>query len=99
MEANSVQAVSRYRRGLDERVRTLQGRLELTQQFPEYQLASTKIDLTRFKRIFFIEYAHRVLGNVIGVLYSVPLVYFLARGAFKKKMVLRMLGLLGIGAS
>lgn len=71
----------------------------LTKLFPEYQLAETKIEMPRFKRIFIIEYAHRVYGNAIGILFGVPMIYFMAKGYFKRSMILRMLGLLGIGAT
>lgn len=55
------------------------------------------MELPQFKKIYLIEYAHRVLGNFIGLAFGLPMVYFLARGYFKNKMKLRMLGLLGLG--
>lgn len=43
------------------------------QQFPEYQLYNRHMDLEGFKQIFYWEYAHRVLGRVIGLLFFVPM--------------------------
>lgn len=47
-------------------------------QTPEYR--SEKVDLKIFKKIFFVEYFHRTLGNIIGFVFFTPFVYF----SFKK---------------
>jgi cytochrome c oxidase assembly protein subunit 15 len=52
-----------------------------------------------FKRIYFVEYAHRLWGNAIGMMFGLPMIYFWARGYFKRKMKLRMLGLLALGGT
>lgn len=62
-------------------------------------MAHTKIDLQGFKRIFLVEYAHRAWGNVIGLMFGLPMMYFWSKGYFKRLMKWRMVGLLGIGAS
>lgn len=59
------------------------------QQFPEYKLVNSDMTLSEFKFIFFMEYAHRLLGRLIGLFFFVPLIYFWARGQlspFVKKM-------------
>ena len=43
------------------------------QQFPEYQLYNRDMNLDGFKQIFYWEYAHRVLGRVIGLLFFLPM--------------------------
>lgn len=48
--------------------------------YPEYLLRNDLIDLERFKFIFFIEWAHRTLGNVIGCVFTLPLLYFGFKG-------------------
>ena len=48
------------------------------QQFPEYQKVNLGMTLEAFKEIYWMEYAHRMLGRVIGVVFFVPYVYFLA---------------------
>lgn len=55
------------------------------------------MELPQFKRIYNVEYAHRLYGNAIGLIFGLPMIYFWARGYFKRKMKLRMLGLLGFG--
>lgn len=64
---------------------------------PEYQLTNKGMSLESFKRIFIIEYNHRLLGNIIGGVFGLPLVYFFARGYFTSLMKKRMLLLLGFG--
>lgn len=59
------------------------------QQFPEYKLVNSDMTLSEFKFIFFMEYAHRLLGRLIGLFFFVPLVYFWGRrqlSPFVKKM-------------
>lgn len=46
------------------------------QQFPEYQQVNVAMDLEGFKSIFLFEYAHRVLGRLIGVIFLVPFLIF-----------------------
>lgn len=49
-------------------------------QFPEYKLINFDMTLTEFKFIFYMEYAHRLLGRLIGLFFFIPLTYFWARG-------------------
>ena len=49
------------------------------QQFPEFRELNFTMDLAEFKKIFWLEYLHRLWGRLIGVAFFVPLVYFLAR--------------------
>jgi cytochrome c oxidase assembly protein subunit 15 len=49
---------------------------EQYQSSPEYQKINIDMDLAGFKRIFLVEYAHRVLGRTIGIVFLLPLVFF-----------------------
>jgi cytochrome c oxidase assembly protein subunit 15 len=49
---------------------------EKYQQFPEYQKINSGMTLGEFKSIFLFEYAHRVLGRMIGMLFLVPFLFF-----------------------
>src|SRR5437763_8205332 len=51
------------------------------QATPEYRLVNHGMDLAEFKGIFWWEYAHRLLGRLIGVVFLVPLVWFALRRA------------------
>lgn len=42
------------------------------QQTPEYQKINQGMALSEFKFIYYMEYAHRMLGRVIGLLYLLP---------------------------
>lgn len=68
-------------------------------QYPEYELSPEEITLEKFKKIFFIEWAHRTLGNIIGGVFTLPLVYFWGRGYLKLNMKLRLTGLFAFGLS
>ena len=67
------------------------------QQFPEYQQVNFNMDLAGFKTIFLFEYAHRVLGRLIGVIFLLPFLYFwysgkLTRGLTPKLTLMFVLG-------
>ena len=47
-----------------------------------------------FKFIFWMEYAHRMWGRALGVVFLAPCAYFAARGYFTRSLAAR-LGLLG----
>src|SRR5450759_79962 len=49
------------------------------QQTPEYQKVNLGMSLEEFKGIFWWEYAHRLLGRAIGLIYLVPFLYLLLR--------------------
>lgn len=44
------------------------------------------MDVNGFKRIFWPEYLHRMLGRSIGLVYVGPMAYFWARGYFKRRL-------------
>ena len=64
---------------------------------PEYQKINLGITLDQFKRIFWFEYAHRVLGRLIGVAFALPLVFFWVRGFVTRPLLMRLLVLFGLG--
>lgn len=49
-------------------------------KYPEYELANRNMDLMGFKKIFFVEWAHRLWGSSLGFLFGVPLLGFAALG-------------------
>lgn len=46
---------------------------------PEFQILNSRISLEDFKSIYYMEYTHRMLGRVIGLVFVVPAAYFIAR--------------------
>lgn len=58
---------------------------EMYQQSPEYEKVNRHMNVDDFKGIFWLEYLHRVLGRIIGIVFIVPFVVFAARGYIKKQ--------------
>jgi cytochrome c oxidase assembly protein subunit 15 len=56
-----------------------QATFEKYQRTPEYRLVNHDMTLGGFKRIFWWEYFHRLLGRAIGVVFLVPFLWFAAR--------------------
>ena len=48
-------------------------------QFPQFQLINPDMTIAGFRFIFWMEYAHRLFGRIVGIVYLLPLLYFLAR--------------------
>jgi len=66
---------------------------------PEFKLLNHSFQLEDFKRIFYMEWGHRVLGRLIGVVFVGPLVYFAVKKRISKSLAVRLGGLaLLIGA-
>jgi cytochrome c oxidase assembly protein subunit 15 len=53
---------------------------EMYQQTPEFIKKNSHMDVHDFKGIFWLEFLHRLLGRMIGIVFFVPFVIFLARG-------------------
>ncbi len=58
---------------------------EAYQQYPEFQKINRDMNLEQFKSIFYWEFGHRLLGRVIGLVYFIPFVIFLALGRIEKR--------------
>jgi len=56
------------------------------QASPQYKLVNHWMLLSDFKRIFLWEYAHRLLGRLIGVVFLVPWLFFLARRSLDRPL-------------
>ncbi|MDX1405078.1 MAG: COX15/CtaA family protein [Woeseiaceae bacterium] len=57
---------------------------EMYRQSPEFRDVNAHMDVHDFKGIFWLEYLHRLLGRIIGVVFLVPFLYFLWRGYIRK---------------
>lgn len=49
------------------------------QQSPEYKLINRGMSLEDFQGIFWLEYIHRVLGRLIGVVFALPMFWFMLK--------------------
>ena len=68
------------------------------QQYPEYQKVNQSMTLAEFKSIFWVEYAHRLLGRVIGLVFFVPFIYFLVRRRIGWALVPKLVTIFVLGA-
>ncbi|KZT41142.1 cytochrome oxidase assembly, partial [Sistotremastrum suecicum HHB10207 ss-3] len=62
-------------------------------QSPEFKMLNSSIDIENFKRIYYMEWLHRILGRVLGVAFILPAIYFTARGKLARKDIWRVGGL------
>ncbi len=58
---------------------------EKYQQSPEYIKINQGMDLQEFKSIFWVEFIHRIVGRITGVIYLIPLIFFILKGNIKNK--------------
>ena len=70
---------------------------ERYRQIPEYRAVHYGMSLGDFKTIFFWEYSHRLLGRLIGLVFTVPLVWFWARGRLPRGLAPALVGILALG--
>jgi len=58
---------------------------EMYQQSPEFQKINAHMDVDAFKGIFWLEFLHRLLGRLIGVVFLIPFLIFAAKGYVDKQ--------------
>ena len=71
---------------------------EKYQKTPEYQQRNADMDVAGFKKIFWWEYVHRLLGRVIGVVFLLPFLWFLAKGKLDEDVAWKLGGIFILGA-
>ena len=66
------------------------------QQTPEFQKVNNDMDLAGYKKIFYVEYIHRLVARIIGLIVVIPIFYYLFKGVipWKKSAVYLWIGLL-----
>jgi cytochrome c oxidase assembly protein subunit 15 len=67
------------------------------QQIPEYRLVHYAMSLDEFKSIYWWEYAHRLLGRLIGIAFAGPFIWFLVRGKLPRRLVPPLCSILLLG--
>ena len=67
------------------------------QKIPQYTELKRGMSLDEFKTIFWWEWAHRFLGRLIGVLFSVPFLGFWLAGYIPRAYLPRLIGLFLLG--
>jgi len=64
---------------------------------PQYQAIHADMTLPEFKNIYFWEYLHRLWGRLIGAVFALPFLYFLARGKVSWSLAPKLAGLFALG--
>jgi cytochrome c oxidase assembly protein subunit 15 len=54
------------------------------------------MELSEFKKIYYMEWGHRLWGRFVGLAFVIPAVYFVARRKVSANMSLRLLGIAGL---
>ena len=63
---------------------------EMYKQTPEFKIVNRSMTLEEFKFIFWWEWFHRVFARLIGVVFIIPLIYFLIKKQVSKSLLLRL---------
>ncbi|HEY2620618.1 MAG TPA: COX15/CtaA family protein [Acetobacteraceae bacterium] len=69
----------------------------LYQQIPQYVLVNDGLGLSGFKRIFWLEWTHRLWGRLIGLAFIAPLIWFWATGRIERRLRPRLTVLFILG--
>ena len=65
----------------------------LYKTIPQYNLINKEISLNEFKIIYYWEYAHRLLGRFIGLLFLVPLIFLIYKNVLSKSLQIKLIGI------
>jgi len=65
---------------------------------PQYRHLNAGMSLDDFKAIYWWEWAHRLLGRVIGAAFLLPFLFFLWRGALAPRLRARLWTIFALGA-
>jgi cytochrome c oxidase assembly protein subunit 15 len=67
------------------------------QQIPEFKLVNPAMTLDEFKGIYWFEWAHRMLGRLIGLVLVVPLIFFWAAGRIERQLLPKLVAIFVLG--
>jgi cytochrome c oxidase assembly protein subunit 15 len=70
---------------------------EAYKESPQYQQVNSGMNLGDFKRIYFWEYVHRLLGRIIGLAFALPLAWFVWKRAIPRGYGWKLAALLALG--
>ena len=68
-------------------------------QYPEYKIKNKDMELSEFKKIFFWEYLHRMLGRLIGIVFALPYFFFLICKYFDRRLAVKLFAGLCLGGA
>ena len=68
------------------------------QTSPEFLKINPGMDVDGFKSIFWLEYVHRLIGRLIGLVFAAPLIFFVSRAALSRPLIKRLALIFCLGA-
>ncbi len=68
---------------------TWEAELEAYRDTPEYQQINRGMSVEQFKQIYWLEWLHRLLGRITGLVFLVPYLYFLVRRQLNPMLIRR----------
>jgi heme a synthase len=68
------------------------------QAIPQYKELNRGMTLPQFKTIYWYEWTHRLLARTVGMVFLLPLLFFLWRGWVPKRLRVRLWTIFGAGA-
>ncbi len=74
-----------------------QQEFEHYQQIPEFRERHSSMTLSDYKNIFWWEFVHRLWGRLIGAVYLLPFLYFVAKGYVRGGLAWRLGGIFVLG--
>jgi heme a synthase len=63
---------------------------------PEFKLLNPNMTIEEFKKIYYMEWGHRLWGRFVGLSFVIPALVFVARRKVSATMSLRLLGISGL---
>ncbi len=69
----------------------------LYRESPEYQKINVGMDLHGFKQIYWFEFAHRLLGRAIGLVFLLPFLFFLFSGRIRRPLIPKLVTMFALG--
>ncbi|KAI1141289.1 COX15-CtaA-domain-containing protein [Hypoxylon sp. FL0543] len=60
---------------------------------PEFRLLNSHMDLEEFKKIYYMEWTHRLWGRLIGLSFVLPTAYFIARRRVTPRVAAHLVGI------
>lgn len=64
---------------------------------PEYLKKNIGMSLDEFKGIFWLEFIHRLVGRITGLVFLVPLIYFFTQRSINRSLALKLVGVFSLG--
>ena len=64
---------------------------EMYKQTPEYKIVNKNMTIDNFKYIFWWEWFHRIFARSIGIVFLIPLIYFILKKQIKKSLYKKLL--------